>query len=291
MLVLGCGYIGRRVARHYRDQGETVTGVVRSAGSVGRLAAEGINPLRLDLGLDRLNELPLAGNRVFHFAPPPAQGVQDVHTRRLVAAFGQQGPPRRLVYISTTGVYGNCEGAWVDENWPVQPQADRACRRWDAEQVLRGWCSEEDGELVILRVAGIYGPGRLPLDRIRKGLPLIRAEEAPYSNRIHADDLVRVCIAAMERGRNGAVYNVCDGHPSTMTDYFFRVADAAGLQRPPVIPLRDAEDALSPGMMSYLNESRRLSNRRIREELAVELAFPTLDKGLPSCFHDDGLHP
>ena len=289
MLILGCGYIGQRVARHYRDQGETVTGVVRSAGSVVRLADAGLVPLQLDLGLDPLSELPLAGNRVFHFAPPPATGVQDVHTRRLVAAFAQQGSPARLVYISTTGVYGNCEGAWVDEQWPVQPQAERACRRWDAEPVLRAWSSEHQGELVILRVAGIYGPGRLPLDRIRKGLPLLREEEAPYSNRIHADDLVRVCIAAMERGRHGAVYNVCDGHPSTMTDYFFRVADAAGLRRPPVIPLRDAEEALSPGMMSYLNESRRLSNRRIREELDVELAFPTLEKGLPSCFRNDGL--
>jgi nucleoside-diphosphate-sugar epimerase len=132
-------------------------------------------------------------------------------------------------------------------------------------------------------VAGIYGPGRLPLERIRRGLPLVCEEEAPYSNRIHADDLVDTCVAAMERGRSGAVYNVCDGNPTTMTDYFFRVADATGLARPPVLSLEDAEGALSAGMMSYMRESRRLSNRRLREELGVVLAYPDLAAGLPSC--------
>jgi nucleoside-diphosphate-sugar epimerase len=136
---------------------------------------------------------------------------------------------------------------------------------------------------VILRVAGIYGPGRLPLERIRKGLPLVREEDAPYSNRIHADDLVAVCIAAMKHGPAGSVYNVCDGHPSTMTDYFFRVADEAGLTRPPVISLEDAQGTLSPGMMSYMRESRRLSNRRMLEELGVRLRFPSLEEGLRNC--------
>jgi len=158
--------------------------------------------------------------------------------------------------------------------------ADRARRRWDAEQVLRAWSRGSGSELVILRVAGIYGPGRLPLERIRRGLPLVREEESPYSNRMHADDVVAACVAAMERGAAGEVYNVADGHPSTMTDYFFRLADAAGLPRPPVLTLEKAAEVLSQGMMSYMHESRRLSNRRIREELGVNLRYPYLAEGL-----------
>lgn len=133
---------------------------------------------------------------------------------------------------------------------------------------------------MILRVAGIYGPGRLPIERIGRGLPLVREAEAPFSNRIHIDDLVQACIAAMERGNDGEVYNVCDGSPTTMTDYFFQVADAVGLPRPPVIPIAEMDDQLSAGMRSYMSESRRLDNRKLREELGVKLAYPTLEAGL-----------
>lgn len=281
LLIIGCGYVGRRLARHYRALGQEVLGVTRTAASAAELERDGIPACACDLDSDALTGLPLAGARVFHLAPPPARGVEDRHTRRLVAAFAHAAPSR-LVYISTTGVYGDCDGAWVDETWPTRPTADRARRRWDAEQTLRAWSRKSGAALVILRVAGIYGPGRLPLERIRQGLPLVREEEAPYSNRIHADDLVAACTAAMERGIDGAVYNVCDGAPTTMTDYFFRVADAAGLPRPPVIPLAEAGEALSPGMLSYMSESRRLSNRRMIEELGVSLSYPTLDEGLRS---------
>ncbi|MEA3278779.1 MAG: SDR family oxidoreductase [Pseudomonadota bacterium] len=284
MLILGCGHIGRQVARHYLDRAEPVLGLVRGAQSLAALEQESIPGLARDLAVDPLGDLPLAGARVFHFAPPPVRGVEDLHTRRLVSAFEHIGDPERLVYISTTGVYGDCEGAWVDETWPARPVVDRARRRWDAEQTLRRWSHASGGALVILRVAGIYGPGRLPLQRIREGLPLVREAQAPFSNRIHAGDLVEVCVAAMERGKTGALYNVCDGNPSTMTDYFFRVADGAGLPRPPVISLEEAEEQLSPGMMSYMRESRRLSNRRMLEELGVKLRFPTLEAGLRGCF-------
>lgn len=280
VLIIGCGYIGRRVALRCIDRGKDVLGIVRGAESADALARDGIEAVSCDLSSDGLTGLPLAGARVFHFAPPPVQGVEDRHTRRLVAAFEHQGHPKRLVYISTTGVYGDCEGEWVDESWPPRPTVDRARRRVDAEQTLRRWSCQSGAELVILRVAGIYGPGRLPLERLRRRLPLVRAEDAPYSNRIHADDLVEVCLAAMERGESGGVYNVCDGHPSTMTDYFFRVADGAGLPRPPVVSLEEAEDQLSAGMMSYMRESRRLSNRRMLEDLGVSLRFPTLEEGL-----------
>ncbi len=283
MLILGCGHIGRRVARHYLDRGETVLGVVRSTESAAALTGDGIPALAFDLSTAALDGLALAGERIFHFAPPHSQGVEDPGTRRLVSAFARTGHPKRLVYMSTTGVYGDCEGAWVDETRPPCPSVDRARRRWDAEQTLRGWSIRSGSELVILRVAGIYGSGRLPLERIRRALPLVREKESPFSNRIHAKDLVRVCIAAMDRGPGGAVYNVCDGSPSTMTDYFFQIADGAGLRRPPVISLEEAESQLSPGMMSYMLESRRLSNRRLLEELGIELRFPNLAAGLRDC--------
>jgi len=287
-VILGCGYIGRRLARHYLGQGAPVIAVVRSPESAATLTAEGIPALALDLARDLAPDdiaaLGLAGAQVFHLIPPAESGTLDLQTRRLVAAFALAGDPARVVYIGTTGVYGDCGGDWVDENRPVNPQADRARRRWDAEQTLGRWRTASGGVLVTLRVAGIYGPGRLPLERIRAGLPLVRPQEAPWSNRIHADDLVTTCIAAMDHGTDGAVYNACDGNPSTMTDYFFQVADAAGLPRPPVIPLGEAEGQLSAGMLSYLRESRRLANRRLVEELGVELRYPTLAQGLPSCF-------
>lgn len=280
MLIIGCGYVGERLARQYLDRDRPVQGLVRSSEGLARLAALGIPGIRKDLASDDLGDLPLDGAQVFHLAPPPGRGVEDTHTRRLVAALGRAGQPMRIVYVSTTGVYGDCQGAWVDESWPIQPAADRSRRRWDAEQTLRRWSLETGGDLVILRVAGIYGPDRLPLERIRQGVPLVRPEEAPFTNRIHAVDLVAALEAAMERGLSGGVYNACDGHPCTMTDYFLAVADTAGLPRPPLISLAEASGQLSEGMLSYLAESRRLSNRKLIEELGLSLRFPTLADGL-----------
>ncbi|MFZ1535800.1 MAG: SDR family oxidoreductase [Chromatiaceae bacterium] len=284
MWILGCGYIGQRLARTYLDLGYPVTAVIRSEASRLALAGLGLRALARDLSTDALDGLDWAGEELFHLAPPPSDGVEDRLTRHLVASFRDAGHPRRLVYMSTTGVYGDCGGDWVDETRPAAPVADRSVRRWDAEETLRAWSLESGADLVILRVAGIYGPGRLPLERIRQGLPLAREEDSPWSNRIHADDLVAACVAAMARGESGRVYNLCDGHPSTMTDYFLRVADAAGLPRPPLLTLSEAAAVLSAGMLSYLAESRRLSNRRLREELGLIPRYPDLAAGLPSCF-------
>ncbi|BCU06012.1 SDR family oxidoreductase [Allochromatium tepidum] len=280
IVIAGCGYVGERLARQYLDRGDSVLGLVRSQSGLERLAAAGIPAVRHDLACTDPIACSLAGRRLFHLAPPPAHGTEDLHTRRLVASFDRAGHPRRLVYISTTGVYGDCDGAWVDEDWPTRPTLDRSLRRLDAEEQLRRWSREHGGELIVLRVAGIYGPGRLPLERLKRGLPLVRPEEAPYSNRIHVDDLVAVCVAAMERGRNGDIFNVSDGHPSTMTEYFMQIAEAAGLPQPPLIGMAEASAHLSEGMMGYMSESRRLSNRRLREELGVELRYPTLAEGL-----------
>ncbi len=280
LLIVGCGYLGCAVAARYLEQGVPVAGVVRAPGNVERLETLGKSAAAADLDTPHLPELPLASADLFSFCPPPSEGDRDTRTRRLVEEFFRQGHPRRIVHVSTTGVYGDCGGEWVDEGRPVRPTAFRARRRWDGEQVLREWRRDSGGELIILRVAGIYGPGRLPLERLRKGLPLIRESEAPFSNRIHISDLVQVCLAAMERGRDGELYNVSDGHPSTMTDYFNRLAAAAGLPPPPLVSLAEGEQVLSPGMMSYMRESRRLDNGKMLRELGVELQYPTLDQGL-----------
>lgn len=280
MWILGCGYIGRRVARRYLESGRQPTGIVRRKETRDALIASGIPAIACDLGKDSLAGLELGGEQVFHFAPPPAHGVEDLNTRRLISELARAGNPRRLVYISTTGVYGDCGGAWVDETRPAAPAADRARRRRDAEEALQIWARDQGHELVILRVAGIYGPDRLPLERIRRRVPLVRPDQSPYSNRVHTDDVVAACVAAMERGAAGEIYNVADGHPSTMTDYFLRLAGAADLPPPPVLPLEEAMASLSPGMLSYLRESRRLSNRRMREGLGIALRYPHLDEGL-----------
>ena len=284
MLIIGCGYMGCLVGAEYLSRGEAVAGVVRSDTSAQRLRELGIRALRVDLDAGVAPVLPSRGEDLFYFAPPPAAGSTDPRLRRLLAGFAASGQPRRIVYISTTGVYGDCQGRWVDETWPLHPQADRARRRVDAEQALNEWSRASGGELLILRVAGIYGPGKLPLERLRQGLPVVRVSESPFTNRIHAEDLVQVCVAAMERGVPGLVYHACDGHPGTMAEYFRLLAERAGLPPPPEIPLAEAVERLSPGMLSYMRESRRLSNRRIVEELGVVLKYPTLEQGLAACF-------
>ncbi|WJW75599.1 SDR family oxidoreductase [Thiohalobacter sp. IOR34] len=284
VLIVGCGYIGRRVAAACLAEGGRVYGVVRSADSARRLEAEGIRALPLDLDRERVPaDWPTAGARLYYFAPPPAEGVSDPRIERLLEAL--QGPrcPARIVYISTTGVYGDCGGRWIDESEPAKPATDRARRRHAAEQALRRWSAASGVPVVILRVPGIYGPGKLPLERLRRGLPLLDEADSPYTNRIHAEDLVAACRAAMAHPAPGPLYNVADGRPSNMTDYFNRIADAAGLPRPPTVSRAEAGTRLSAGMRAFMDESKRIDNRRLREELGVSLAYPDLDAGLAAC--------
>ena len=281
-LIVGCGYLGCRLAGQL--SAGRVTGLVRSAAGVERLERQGIAPLRCDLAHEVSQSLSTEGVDVWYLAPPPGTGVKDTYLRHFLEALDDSGQPRRMVLISTTGVYGDCGGQWVDESRPPAPVVDRARRRLDAEQQLRLWGERSGREWVILRVAGIYGPGKLPLERLREGRPMVAEKDAPWTNRIHADDLVQVCLAAMSRGRSGGIYNVTDGNPGNMADYFNRVADMAGLPRPPVIDLEAAEDSLSAGMRSYLAESRRIDNSRMLRELGVSLRYPDLDSGLRACF-------
>ena len=289
ILIVGCGYLGRRVARREREQGNPVVALVRSAESATGLQACGLEVLRVDLDDVRsLAGLPTQNAVIYYFAPPPSSGRSDPRISHFLSAIGTDALPARVVLVSTSGVYGDCHGEWVDESRPARPDADRAHRRFDAETRLRRWAGEHAVPFVILRVPGIYGPGRLPVERLTRRLPVLREAESPWSNRVHVDDLVSACLAAARHGVTGAVYNISDGHPSTMTDYFNQVADAVGLPRPPQITLAEARAQLSEGMRSYLAESKRLDNRRMREELGVEPQYPDLARGLAASVAAEG---
>jgi nucleoside-diphosphate-sugar epimerase len=279
VLILGCGDIGLRVARAL--QPACITGVVRTEDSARRLASQGIEAVQLDLDAPiPAAALAATGCDLYYFAPPPPRGDGDTRVAAVCRVLAGDNLPARVVYISTSAVYGDCGGAWIDETAPLRPATARGRRRLDAERRWLAWSEQSGVAVVILRVPGIYAHDRLPLQRLREGLPVLAETESPYTNRIHADDLARACIAAMRRGRPGQAYNVSDGHPTTMTDYFNQVADRLGLPHPPVVSRAEAQRVLSPSMLSFLGESKRLRNRLMREQLGVELAYPDLAAGL-----------
>lgn len=290
IFIVGCGDIGRRVAGLERAAGRQVMALARSAGSALSLSRRGIETVMGDLDQpDSLRGLPVGEAVLYYFAPPPPTGEEDPRLAALLAALERQALPRRIVYISTSGVYGDCGGAWVDEGWPVNPRSDRGKRRVAAEFCLKEWGGAHGVDSIILRVPGIYGPGRLPVERIQRGVPVVREEESPWSNRIHADDLAQACFLAAWRGRAGCVYNISDGQPSTMTDYFYRLADCLDLPRPPAISMAEARVGFGPGILSFLEESKRLDNRWMLEDLGVVLRYPELASGLAACLEYAGI--
>lgn len=282
LLIIGCGDVGLRVALQAQGAGyREIIGVVRSAQRAEVLRAHGISAEVMDLhDAQAVQALPTEGAEVVYLAPPAAlHGNQDQGMRHFLHRCQTQ-TPAKVVYISTSGVYGDCQGATVTEQSPVNPATERARLRLDAEQQVQAFGQTYAVPTVILRVAGIYGPGRLPLERMRAGMVVVCPEQAPLSNRIHADDLASICLAALQRGPAQAIYNVADGQASTMTDYFYAVADIAGVPRPPCVPLAEAAAHLSPMMMSFINESRVLDCRALFSQLQVQLRYPQLSDGI-----------
>ena len=282
LLIVGCGDIALRalplLVRNYQ-----VFGLVRAAGQAERIAALGATPLTGDLD-DPLTLQALAGaaELVLHLAPPGESGERDQRSANLIAALSAR-PPGRLVYISTSGVYGDCGGAWVDEDRPVAPQTQRGARRVDAECALLAWGKQSGVVVAVLRVPGIYAAERLPLAQLRRGALVLRAEDDVYTNHIHADDLAAICLTTLERGAAGRVYNASDDSEMKMGDYFDLVADRAGLARPPRITRAAAEaGAISEGLLSFMRESRRLVNTRMKAELGVRLRYPSVYEGVPT---------
>jgi nucleoside-diphosphate-sugar epimerase len=273
-VIVGCGDVGLRVATRLRTQGHHVTGIVRSDATAQHLREQQHEVLVHDLDSDVA--LPIAASIIYYFAPPPLNGSTDPRLRRVLAKLVHGV---RIVYISTSGVYGDCAGRWIDEDEPLKPVSERARRRLDAEHALATW----GGDYVILRVPGIYGPGRLPRERLQKNLPVVRESESPFTNRIHADDLANVAIKAAERGEAGAAYNVSDGQPTTMCDYFTRCATLLQLPPPPQISLEEARRVFTPAMWSFMEESKRLLTTRLRAQLDFVPRYASLEQGLAAC--------
>ena len=280
--IVGCGDIGKRVARLYAKSEKAIHGIVSSEESADKCEQLLIKSSVIDLDSTfSLDQHEFADTDLFYFAPPSATAAKDTRLKRfLIQLLELQQIPKRIVLISTTGVYGDSQGKWIDETTPINPQADRAVRRMSAEQILQRWVIQTNCEFIILRVPGIYAEDRLPLARLKKSLPVVNAEEAGFTNRIHADDLALACKAAMECEHYNHIINVTDGNPSTMTDYFNHVADYSKLPRPPQISLRQAEQELTTGMVSYLKESRRIRNNKMLNMLGIELRYPSLNESL-----------
>ena len=283
LLVVGCGDIGMRVLRLLRGRWRLLA-LTSSAGRCEALRQAGAVPL---LGnLDRpttLARLSGLADAVLHLAPPAPQAATDLRTAHLLQALARGGRVKRLVYGSTTGVYGDAGGASFDETRAVAPATDRARRRVDAEARLRAFGRDFGVMVSLLRIPGIYAgdrPGGHPRDRLARGSPVLRVEDDVYTNHIHADDLARACVAALYRGMPQRVVNVCDDTDLRMGDYFDLAADLCGLPRPPRIARDQAASVLSPMQLSFMAESRRLQNRRLKLELGLRLRYPTVEQGL-----------
>jgi len=283
LLIVGCGDIGMRVvkllARRYR-----VLALTSNPERVQALREAGVVPLIGDLDQPAtLQRLAGLAGAVLHLAPPASQGTADVRTMHLLHALARKARVQRIVYGSTTGVYGDCQGERFDETRRTNPQTDRARRRVDAEHRRRQYGRATGVRVTLLRIPGIYArdrPGGDPRERLARGAPVLDAVDDVYTNHIHADDLARACVAALLRGLPQRVVHACDDSDMKMGDYFDFVADLYGLQRPPRIGREQAAQQLSPASMSFMRESRRLVNRRLKRELLLSLRYPTVADGL-----------
>jgi nucleoside-diphosphate-sugar epimerase len=283
LLVVGCGDIGVRVLRLLQGRGRLLA-LTSTPQRKAELRALGATPLLGDLDdpatLGRLGALPDA---VLHLAPPPSAGSTDTRTQALLQALARGGRVQRIVYGSTTGVYGDCGGALFDETRAVNPGTDRARRRVNAEAQLRAFGRSAGVAVTVLRIPGIYAtdrPGGHPRERLLRGTPALAPADDVFTNHIHADDLARACVAALMHGLPQRVVHASDDSDLRMGEYFDLAADICGLPHPPRITREEARVQLSPMLLSFMSESRRLQNRRLKEELRLRLRYPTVREGL-----------
>ena len=291
IVIVGCGDIGKRVAKIWKNRGKSVFGVARSEENLNSLRQQHIHTISADLDdLASLSEFSgklTKNSLLYYFAPPPAKGVEDPRMQNFLQSLDPNNLPQHIVYISTSGVYGDHQGQSINEETLANPQVDRAKRRYHAEQLLLEYGIEHvSTSMTILRVGGIYGPGRLPLQRLKDQIPMLHENLSPQTNRIHADDLAQVCVAAANDFAAGEIYNVSDGSNSNMTEYFNTIADFCDLPRPPLVDWAEAEKSISKGMLSYLKESRHMDNSKMMSDLGIKLKYPTLKEGLESCFNN-----
>ncbi|WP_076592170.1 SDR family oxidoreductase [Herminiimonas arsenitoxidans] len=277
LLILGCGDVGMRLLPLLRDRFR-IFAVTTQLSRQEELRAAGAVPVIANLDepatLARLARL---SSHIVHLAPPQSAGATDKRTRNLTAILPDHAT---LVYVSTSGVYGDCGGEWVDETRTVQPHNPRATRRVDAEKVLRAWARRSQSRLSILRVPGIYADDRLPVDRLKKGSPALLPEDDVYTNHIHAEDLAQIIALALFRAQPCRIYHAVDDSDMKMGAYFDAVADALSLPRPPRLSREKLQHEVSPMMLSFMSESRRLANQRIKAELGVRLRYATVEQAL-----------
>jgi nucleoside-diphosphate-sugar epimerase len=281
LLIIGCGDIALRAVPELRER-YRIFGLTHNRARAQLLRDCGVVPIVGDLD-DPASLDGLAGiaHEVLHSAPPPSHGPRDTRTIHLIAALAKgKSLPQHLIYISTTGVYGDCAGALIDETRAPHPQTARARRRTDAERHLREWGKRSRVRISILRAPGIYSESRLPLKRLADGVPALHAEEDGYSNHVHAQDLARMAVAALRFGHAGRMYNASDDSVLKMGEYFDLVADHCGLPRPPRLSRAEASARIPANMLSFMSESRRLSNRRLKTELRFKLRYPTVREGI-----------
>jgi len=280
LFIAGCGYTGQRVALAAHQLGWQVTAHLREESKAAPLALAGI---AVCLGtMDHQEDIPLlpvGGQTLLYSIPPQGGGSIDLRARNFCAALERDASiPDRIIYLSATSVYGDTAGATVTEQSPTDPASAMGKRRLDAEGLFQEFGRRHHIPVVILRVSGIYGPGRLPLMQISQGQPLLKEELAKPSNRIQIEDLTQICLAALERGEG--IYNISDGAPCSMTAYFNAVASALGMPRQPQVDLDEARRVMPPLLFNYFVESRVVDNRRMLTELGITLRYPALAEGL-----------
>ena len=283
VLLIGCGDVGLRVASRLRGRVRLLA-LTSSPDRVPALRERGLAVLQGNLD-EPASIARLAGlaTRVVHLAPPPGEGEADPRTAALLRALRLRVPPASLVYGSTTGVYGDCGGDKISESRPVAPRTSRARRRVDAERAVRFFGRSASVRATILRIPGIYAPDReggTPRERLQRGTPVLRSEDDVFTNHIHANDLALALVAALWRGRPQRVVNAVDDTELKMGDWFDLAADFYGLPRPPRVSREEARQALPPTLLSFMSESRRLGNERLKRELRVRLRYPTVVQGL-----------
>lgn len=277
ILIVGFGDIGFRMVPLLRGR-YRLFALARSHERAVQMRALGVTPISGDLDqMDSLRRLGGVAQDVLHFAPPSTLSSDDPRTANLLRALAGRGTlPQRLVYLSTSGVYGDRHGAIVQESDPVAPETERARRRVAAEHRLRSFGQQFDTRVCVLRVPGIYAHDRLPVERLRRGTPSLVQHQDSYTNHVHADDLARLVLLTLNRGRAGRVYHATDGQWLKAGDYFDAVADAFGLARPERIDRDQAAARIPANALSFLMESRRLDNRRATGELRMRFDYPTV---------------
>jgi len=282
--IFGCGDLGRRIAQCLISDGvnpEEISSFVRSQESASLAAAMSLSVATIDVDQTPIDLSECHKKQVYFTVAPQSYGTTDLRSRRILQTLKSNDIlPAKVVLISTTGVYGNSTKEWITESSVLRPENDRGQRRLDAERQWSDWAKGFDIELVILRVPGLYAYSRLSHERFKKRSPLVKVSECGFSNRIHADDLARICVIAMNVAKGGRIYNATDGSPSTITEYLQTAAKVLGYAAMPEVSLADAPELISSSMLSYFKDSRKISNRKMLTELNVKLMYPDLCQGI-----------